>query len=71
LLFSIPANTALISQSENAYGFELELEAGKSYYFLQNTFDGMFKRETSLSRNSPELVMYLLDGSYYADWKPK
>jgi len=45
----------------------VELEAGKSYYFLQNTFDGIFKSETSLSRNSPELVMYFLDGSYYAE----
>ena len=69
--FLDPGKYRLVSQSENAYGFDAELEAGKSYYFLQNTFDGIFKRETSLSRNSPELVMYLLDGSYYADWKPK
>jgi len=30
---------------------------------------GAVKWETSLSRNSPELVNYLLDGSYYSDWK--
>ncbi len=69
--FLDPGRYRLVSQSENAYGFDIEFEAGKSYYFLQNTFDGTFKNETSLSRNSPELVMYLLDGSYYADWKPK
>jgi hypothetical protein len=69
--FLDPGKYRLVSQSENAYGFDAELKAGKSYYFLQNTFDGIFKSETSLSRNSPELVMYLLDGSYYADWKPK
>jgi hypothetical protein len=69
--FLAPGTYRLVSQSENAYGFDVELEAGKSYYFLQNTFDGIFKSETSLSRNSPELVMYFLDGSYYADWKAK
>jgi hypothetical protein len=69
--FLDPGKYRLVSQSENAHGFDVELEAGKSYYFLQNTFDGIFKSETSLSRNSPELVMYFLDGSYYAHWKPK
>ena len=69
--FLDPGRYRLVSQSENAYGFDIEFEAGKSYYFLQNTFDGILKNETSLSRNSPELVMYLLDGSYYAAWKPK
>ena len=66
-----PGKYRLVSQSENAYGFEMQLEAGKSYYFLQNTFDGILKNETSLSRHSHELVTYLLDGSYYSDWRPK
>jgi hypothetical protein len=66
-----PGKYRLVSQSENAYGFEMELAAGKSYYFLQNTFGGVLKNDTSLSRHSPELVMYLLNGSYYSDWKPK
>jgi hypothetical protein len=66
-----PGKYRLISQSENAYGFEMELEAGRSYYFLQNTFEGVVKNETSLTQNSPELVMYLVDGSYYSEWRPK
>ena len=66
-----PGKYRLISQAENAYGFDIDLEPGKSYYFLQNTFQGVFKSQTSLTRNSPELVTYLLDGSYYSDWKPK
>jgi hypothetical protein len=66
-----PGKYRLVSQSENAYGFEMDLEGGKAYYFLQNTFQGVFKASTSLSRNSPELVNYLADGSYYSDWKPK
>lgn len=66
-----PGKYRLFSQSENAYGFEMELESGKSYYFLQNTFDGVLKHDTSLSRHSSEFVLFLLNGSYYSDWKPK
>jgi hypothetical protein len=66
-----PGKYHLVSQSENANGFEIELEAGKSYYFLQNIVQGVFKGETLLSHNSPELVMYELDGSNFSDWKPK
>lgn len=61
----------LVSQSENANGFDMELESGKDYYFLQNTFQGAWKAQTVLSRNTKELVMYEMDGSYYADWKRK
>ena len=66
-----PGKYRLVSQAESASGFEMELEAGREYFFLQNTFQGVFKPETTLTRNSPELVMYLLDGSYFSDWKPK
>ena len=66
-----PGKYRLASQSENAYWFEMELEAGKSYYFLQNTFQGVVKNQASLTRNSPELVSYLIDGSYYSDWRRK
>jgi hypothetical protein len=66
-----PGKYQLISQSENANGFEIEMEAGKTYYFLQNTFEGVMKGRTMLSRNSPELVMYELNGSYFSDWKRK
>lgn len=66
-----PGKYRLVSQSENADGFEMELRAGETYYFVQNTLQGAFKYGTLLSRNSPELVMYLVDGSYWSDWKPK
>lgn len=64
-----PGMYSLISQSENANGFEMELEAGKTYYFIQETFLGIVKTKTMLSRNSPEVVMYLVEGAYYSDWK--
>jgi hypothetical protein len=66
-----PGKYRLVSQSQNANGFEIELEGGKAYYFLQNTGQGAFKWTTMLSRNSPEVVTYLLNGSYFSDWKRK
>jgi hypothetical protein len=49
----------------------MQLEGGQEYFFVQNTFQGVFKAETALSRNSGELVMYLVEGSYFSNWKPK
>jgi hypothetical protein len=67
-----PGKYRLVSQQENANGFEMELEAGREYFFLQNTFqEGLTPQVTALSRNSPELVTYLLNGSYFSDWKNK
>jgi hypothetical protein len=66
-----PGKYRLVSQTENANGFEMQLEGGQEYFFVQNTFQGVFKAETALSRNSGELVMYLVEGSYFSDWKPK
>lgn len=67
-----PGKYRLVSQAENANGFEMELEGGQEYFFLQNTFQQtIMPNETTLSRNSPELVTYLLEGSYFSDWKPK
>ena len=66
-----PGKYKLVSQSENANGFDMDLEAGKDYYFLQNTFQGAWKAQTALSHNTKELVMYEVDGSYFSDWKRK
>lgn len=66
-----PGKYRLVSQSENANGFDMELEGGKDYYFLQNTFMGAWKARTALSHDSKELVMYELDGSHFSDWKRK
>jgi hypothetical protein len=66
-----PGKYRLVSQAENANGFEIELEAGKTYYFLQNTFQGVFKGHTALSRNSAELVTYLMSGTYFSNWSRK
>jgi hypothetical protein len=70
-----PGKYSLISQSDDANGFEMDLEAGKTYYFIQETVIGAafvtMRIHTMLSRNSPEVVMYLADGAYLSDWKRK
>jgi hypothetical protein len=70
-----PGKYSLISQYDDANGFEMDLEAGKTYYFIQETVIGAafvtMRIHTMLSRNSPEVVMYLADGSYLSDWKRK
>ncbi len=66
-----PGEYLLASQSENASGFKMKLEAGKDYYFFQNTFMGAWKARTDLSQQSKERVMYEIDGSYFSDWSLK
>lgn len=67
-----PGNYSLISQSDNANGLKMALEAGKTYYFIQETVYGTLGNYlTMLSRNSPEVVLYLVDGAYLSDWKQK
>ncbi len=66
-----PGDYLLVSQAENASGLRMKLEAGKDYYFLQDTFTGAWKTRTALSRHTKELVMYELGGAYYSDWKRK
>ena len=45
----------------------MKLKPGKTHYFLQNTFQGVFRWPTALLRNSAELVTYLMDGVHYSD----
>ncbi len=66
-----PGEYTLVSQTENASALKIKLEAGKDYYFLQNTFMGTWKAKTGLSRNAKELVTYEMEGAYYSDWKRK
>lgn len=66
-----PGEYTMVSQVENASGFKITLEAGKEYYLLQDMFMGAWKPRTTLSRHSKELVLYELNGAYFADWKRK
>jgi hypothetical protein len=70
-LYLDPGEYVLASQSENASAIRMTLEAGRDYYFLQDPFMGGTKNRTTLSRHTKELVSYLLDASFYSDWKRK
>lgn len=65
-----PGKYLLASELGNANGFEMNLEAGKDYYFLENLFAG-WKAKTQLTRNTKELVIYTLEASYLSDWSSK
>jgi hypothetical protein len=71
LVYLDPGDYLLVSQAGNAGGFRMTLEAGKEYYLLQDTFSGMMKAGTTLSRHSKELVMYELNGANLSDWTQK
>ena len=71
LVYLDPGDYLLVSQAGNAGGFRMTLEAGKDYYLLQDTFTGMMKANTSLSRHSKELVMYELNGANLSNWTQK
>ena len=62
-----PGKYLLASELGNANGFEMNLEAGKDYYFMENIFAG-WKAKTHLTRNSKELVLYRIEASYLSDW---
>ena len=67
--YTDPGKYRLISESpDNDNGFETELEAGKTYYFVQNSLS---YGRTVLSRNSEEVVTYLAEDTYLSEWKPK
>ena len=64
-----PGKYRLVSRSpDNNSGLEIDLEAGKTYYFVQNSLS---RGRTVLSRNSGELVRYLASDTYLSEWKPQ
>ncbi len=66
-----PGEHTLVSEMGNASALRMNFEAGKDYYFLQNTSVGWTSPQTLLSRQSKELVMYEVEGSHFASWKKK
>lgn len=69
-----PGEYHLVSQATNATGFRMKLEAGKDYYFFQNTYIKMgflITVKTSLTRQTKELALYELNGARPAVWKKR
>ena len=71
IVYLDPGKYRLASQAENAHAVDLELEAGKDYYFLQNVGMGNWKGKTRLSQHSKELVTFEMNGAWLAEWKAK
>src|SRR5690242_9018053 len=55
----------------NANGFKMKLDAGSDYYFLENVVVAGIGYRTVLSRNAKDIVMFEVQGPYYAEWKRK
>jgi len=61
---------ALISQTYDAVGLRMKLEAGKEYYLTQTLYAKGIRLRSFLTRHSKELVMYEVSGSLWSDWGP-
>ncbi len=70
-VFLDPGRYTLLTKAGNAGELTIELEAGKDYYFFQNTFMGFASAKNTLTRQSKELVLYELAGTYPVEWQPK
>jgi hypothetical protein len=70
-VFLDPGRYTLMSKAGNVGELAIELKAGKEYYFFQNTFMGFASNKNTLTRQSKELVMYELAGTYHTEWQPK
>jgi hypothetical protein len=66
-----PGRYTLMSRAGNIGELTIEVEGGKEYYFFQNTFMGFTSNKNTLTRQSKELVLYELAGTYHAEWQPK
>jgi hypothetical protein len=69
--FLDPGRYTLRSKAGNVGELVIELQAGKEYYFFQNTFMGFASAKNTLTRQSKELVTYELTGTYHSEWQPK
>jgi len=66
-----PGEYEFMSVADHASTLKLKVEAGKDYYLLQDTKVGFRTYTPELSVRPKELVLYELNGTFYADWKKK
>lgn len=66
-----PGEYSLISQTQDAVGLRMKLEAGKDYYLTQTLYAKGIRLRSFLTRHSKELVMYEVAGSLWSDWGPQ
>jgi hypothetical protein len=63
-----PGDYELISQTYDAVGLRMKLEAGKDYYLTQTLYAKGIRPRSFLTRHSKELVMYEVAGSLWSEW---
>ena len=66
-----PGTYSLLSKAGNLSAIDVTVEAGKEYYFFQNTFMGFTSMKTRLTRQTEALVRQEITGMYFAEWHPK
>lgn len=66
-----PGTYSLLSKAGNLSAIDVTVEAGKEYYFFQNTFMGLTNMKTRLTRQTEALVRQEITGMYFAEWRPK
>jgi hypothetical protein len=69
--FLAPGTYSLLSKAGNISALDVTVEAGKDYYFFENTFMGFSSPIARLSRQSEALVRGEIAGMYYSEWRPK
>jgi hypothetical protein len=66
-----PGEYVLASEADNPSELKMKVEAGKDYYLMQDTKVGFRKYTAELSTHPKQVVLYELEGTYYADYKKK
>lgn len=66
-----PGTYSLLSKTGNISVLDVTVEAGKGYYFFENTFMGFSSAKARLSRQAEALVRQEITGMYFAKWNPK
>lgn len=65
-----PGDYTLVSQTQDASGLRMKLEAGKDYYLIQTMYLAG-KMKSFLTRHSKELVMHEVSDLAWSEWKSK
>jgi hypothetical protein len=64
-----PGEYVLAAETDHSNALKVKVEAGRGYYFIQDTKVGFRAYTAELSQYPEQMVMYEVTGAYYADWK--
>jgi hypothetical protein len=66
-----PGTYSLLAKAGNISVLDVTVEAGKEYYFFENTFMGFSSSKVRLTRQAAVLVRQEITGMYFSEWHPK